>query len=207
MNTAIGSFDVYNIYDTCGSDHYLLDYFTQETPGGPYVLKAFAPKFQNEMPFSPRSQDGLGEGLHDYECGGEAAMNVWLADPAVPAAIHVRAGTAGQRYTKTAGDLRPLYSRLIQKYRVLIYSGDVDACVPYWGSEEWTRNLGFKVVKDWHPWNSQYTNGHYGNGGYVIDYENDFTFLTIKGAGHMVPTYKPTVALTMISRWIAGTPF
>ena len=29
-----------------------------------------------------------------------------------------------------SGDLRPLYAKLIPKYRMLIYSGDTDGCVP-----------------------------------------------------------------------------
>ena len=40
------------------------------------------------------------------------------------------------QYKETAMNLLPLYEELIAKYRILIYSGDVDACVPYWGSEE-----------------------------------------------------------------------
>ena len=35
---------------------------------------------------------------------------------------------------------------------MLIYSGDVDACVPYVGSEAWTTGLGFPVLDDWHQW-------------------------------------------------------
>ncbi len=39
-------------------------------------------------------------------------------------------------YKSTATSLLPLYAELIAKYRVLIYSGDADGCVPYWGSEQ-----------------------------------------------------------------------
>ena len=38
------------------------------------------------------------------------------------------------RYDANVGDLRPLYRKLVAKYRLLIYSGNVDACVPTWGS-------------------------------------------------------------------------
>jgi hypothetical protein len=48
-------------------------------------------------------------------------------------------------YKSTVDDLRPVYKRLAMKYRMMIYSGDVDACVPYYASEDWTRELGFKV--------------------------------------------------------------
>lgn len=47
---------------------------------------------------------------------------------------------------------RPLYKTLAQKYRVLIFSGDADACVPFTGSAEWTAGLGFPVDRDWEPW-------------------------------------------------------
>ena len=62
----------------------------------------------------------------------------------------------------------------------LIYNGDVDACVPYTDNEAWTSGLGFAVADPWRPWtvNNQVA-------GYVTVYNvNQFTFLTVKGAGH-----------------------
>jgi carboxypeptidase C (cathepsin A) len=35
----------------------------------------------------------------------------------------------------------------------------------------------------------------------------DFTFLTVNGAGHMVPQHKPVRALAMITRFFADKPF
>ena len=26
------------------------------------------------------------------------------------------------------------------------------SAVPYWGTEEWTRNMGYPVLEAWHPW-------------------------------------------------------
>ena len=43
-------------------------------------------------------------------------------------------------------------------------------------------------------------------GGYVTAYENGFVFATVRGAGHMVPTYKPAPALALFSAWLAGKP-
>lgn len=34
-------------------------------------------------------------------------------------------------------------------------------------------------------------------GGYATRYVNDFDFVTIRGAGHMVPEYKPEAAFVM----------
>ena len=75
-------------------------------------------------------------GLNGYPCGAETVMDQWLNLPSVQAALHVQTNNKGMVYRRTAGNLLPLYSQLIQKYRVLIYSGDTDACVPYWGTEE-----------------------------------------------------------------------
>ena len=47
-------------------------------------------------------------------------------------------------------------------------------------------------------------------GGYFEEYATDgppLTFLTVKGAGHMVPTFKPRFALTMLTKFLAGEAF
>jgi len=47
---------------------------------------------------------------------------------------------------------------LMLLYQVLIilslnfHSGDHDMCVPFTGSEAWTRSLGYKIVDLWRPW-------------------------------------------------------
>jgi len=197
MNNAVGSYYVYNIYDTCGSDNYMLDYFMQDGPGQPYYLKAFHP--ENLAP---------GEALNDYPCGGDNAYHVWVADPAVPSALHVIRG-GSQSYTRTAQDLRPVYKTLLNKYRITIFSGDSDACVPFWGSEEWTSELGFPVASAWHPWQAKALNGHTITAGYATRYTapNEFQYVTVKGSGHMVPTFKPSVALTLFQKFVSNSPF
>ena len=63
-------------------------------------------------------------------------MSTYLSIPSVMEALHVKPNNQQMTYRRTAGNLLPLYAELIAKYRMLIYSGDVDGCVPYWGSEE-----------------------------------------------------------------------
>lgn len=97
MHEELGSFWLYNIYDSCGGDEAaarpqrLLDWF-ELGESGHYQLRAHV----------------LGR-LGDYKCGSEGAMVKYLADPKVAAAIHVREGTGGMRYKLTVPDLRPLY--------------------------------------------------------------------------------------------------
>ncbi|KAG8380319.1 hypothetical protein BUALT_Bualt06G0003300 [Buddleja alternifolia] len=80
-------------------------------------------------------------------------------------------------------------------------SGDHDMCVPFTGTQAWTQSLGYKIVDEWRPWKS---NGQIA--GFIQKYANDFTFLTIKGAGHTVPEYKPRESLDFFSRWLEGHP-
>ena len=37
---------------------------------------------------------------------------------------------------------------------MLIYSGEVDSCVPYYASEDWTSSMGFAVRQPWTAWHS-----------------------------------------------------
>merc|ERR1712086_218560 len=91
-----------------------------------------------------------------------------------------------------SGNLLPLYASLMKKCRMLIYSGDTDACVPTWGTVDWIDSLNLTVTKAWRPWKSAYLDGtSKQRAGYVKEYADNFTFATVQGAGHLVPTYKP----------------
>jgi hypothetical protein len=64
--------------------------------------------------------------------------------------------------------------------------------------------LGFTESESWRPWT---VDGCRRVGGYVTRYEGDFDFLTIRGAGHMVPTYKTAATFTFLESWLAGTAY
>jgi len=213
MNTAVGKFDIYNVYDTCGGDTMVAPQAERTFDEYQRLLSVNRVTVTDETS-SSRHPQLLGGAVNDYPCGGDRAVSAWLQNPAVAKALHVRSGTRGMNYTwgpaSVSGDLRPLYKRLASKYRMLIYSGDTDACVPYWGTEEWTRDLGFKTKKPWRPWHAEHLSRPGSQrAGYVIEYDapspGQFTFATIQGAGHLVPTYKPHFALSMIERFLANT--
>ena len=63
---------------------------------------------------------------------------------------------------------------------------------------------------EWHPWRSPLKEGgEPRRAGYAIAYETptNFSLVTVQGAGHMVPTFKPRFALTMLTKFLAGEAF
>ncbi|MEE6520714.1 hypothetical protein FKM82_018640 [Ascaphus truei] len=99
------------------------------------------------------------------------------------------------------------YKELLKKkkYRVLVYNGDVDMACNFLENEWFVDSLNQKLQVHRRPW--LYNEGEQQQiGGYVKEFSN-LTFLTIKGAGHMVPTDKPSAAFTMFSRFIQKEPF
>lgn len=80
---------------------------------------------------------------------------------------------------------------------VLVYSGDVDAQIPHIATERWTRSMGFAQREVWRYWRHDEQVG-----GYVTRYEHNFTFATVKGAGHMVPLHRPAASQSMIGSFI-----
>jgi hypothetical protein len=120
-----------------------------------------------------------------------------------------------------------VYPKLINaNIRVLIYSGDVDSCVPYLGTYRCVEKLGLSVIKPWQPWFIKDNKGYQQTAGYTVKYTNGVTYATIRAAGHMyelphllkrrfpnqsnfssskrVPTYRPLEAVMMFGRFIAG---
>eukprot|EP01114_Cavostelium_apophysatum_P000046 TRINITY_DN1004_c0_g1_i1.p1 TRINITY_DN1004_c0_g1~~TRINITY_DN1004_c0_g1_i1.p1 ORF type:complete len:455 (+),score=85.88 TRINITY_DN1004_c0_g1_i1:152-1516(+) len=105
-------------------------------------------------------------------------------------------------YESVYSTVIPIHQQLLNDgYRILIYSGDVDMCVPNTGSEAWTSSLDLPEVEAWRPWlvNSQIA-------GYVHTYKG-LTYATIKGSGHTVPQYKPAQAYHFFSSFLNETPF
>ncbi|XP_057519643.1 serine carboxypeptidase-like 20 isoform X1 [Amaranthus tricolor] len=163
-----------------------------------------APVRDGRVPTWPEISNSL-----SVPCINDEVATAWLNDKAVRKALHADdenvAGpwelcTGRIAYNHDAGSMIKYHKNLTARgYRALIYSGDHDMCVPYTGSEAWTKSVGYKVVDEWRPWmcNDQVA-------GFTQGYEKNLTFLTIKGSGHTVPEYKPREALYFYSRFLSG---
>uniref|UniRef100_A0A7S1D1P9 Carboxypeptidase n=1 Tax=Cyclophora tenuis TaxID=216820 RepID=A0A7S1D1P9_CYCTE len=137
-------------------------------------------------------------------------MSEYLNISAVKDALHVTGmffitdDAAGFDYTMTEKTVEPFYQSINGKLKVLVYNGDADPRINSFDAQNWTSHLGFPKLEDWTPWT---IDGCRRMGGYVVRYDGMFDFLTIRGAGHMVPTYKPEATFAFLKAWIDGTDY
>jgi len=185
------------------------------------IYDVFGPCINRDFPQSNKEQPILRRPLEEGEenillgpngpdaCLDAGAATTYLNRPEVKAALHVPAAfdrtvqkwvlcTSKLQYSRIQPSLLPDYRDfLIPKIRVLIYNGDGDACVPYNGNEEWTSGLGIPATSAWHAWTIDRQVQ-----GYATTYQSNFAFVTIKGAGHMVPQTHPKAGLEMFNRFL-----
>ena len=141
----------------------------------------------------------------------------YLNRPDVQKAIHVAPGTVPKGKWSDCGnvDYSFNYDSELPNYRdwlakgdlqILIYNGDADYILSHAGNEAWiTKGLNISATSPWTKWR--------GSDGQVAGYfetfatgnpAQNFTFLTVKGAGHMVPKDRPRHALDMLARFLDG---
>ena len=152
--------------------------------------------------------------LNDYPCGAGPVLEQYMAlGDTIQNAFHVKStffevdnAEGDFDYTPTEPDLEPFYKDMNGKLKILVYNGDTDPAITSFATQNWTSHLGFEEAKDgsWRPWT---TDGCRNMGGYVQRYEGGFDFLTIRGAGHMVPTYKPEASFAFLKAWLSDEEY
>ncbi|KAK6143530.1 hypothetical protein DH2020_023878 [Rehmannia glutinosa] len=168
--------------------------------GNIYIYDIYAP-LCNSSSKSPQYISG-------FDPCSEGYVHAYLNTPKVQKALHANVtGTPGPwagcsdivHWQDSPDTVLPLIKELMATgIRVWIYSGDTDGIVPVTTTKYSMPKLGSLIKTPWYPWYSQ---GEVG--GYIVDYQN-VTFVTIRGAGHFVPSYKPEQALTLFSSFIEG---
>nr|XP_054920720.1 serine carboxypeptidase ctsa-4.1-like isoform X3 [Dermacentor andersoni] len=107
-------------------------------------------------------------------------------------------------YTQQHLTVREVVQQLAESGRLrgLVYHGDVDMACPFLGGDWFVRSLGYEPTSQYRMW-------HAGSviAGFVQTFAKDITFVTVKGAGHMVPMDKPEESLQMISNFLSRSSF
>uniref|UniRef100_A0ACD5WRK7 Uncharacterized protein n=1 Tax=Avena sativa TaxID=4498 RepID=A0ACD5WRK7_AVESA len=110
-----------------------------------------------------------------------------------------------RRWADSATTVLPILRELMQRnIRVWVYSGDTDGRVPVTSSRLSVNQLQLPVLAKWRPWFSS-TTGAGEVGGYVVQYKGDLSLVTVRGAGHEVPSYQPQRALVLVQSFLTGT--
>ncbi|KAK9031333.1 hypothetical protein V6N11_032717 [Hibiscus sabdariffa] len=104
-----------------------------------------------------------------------------------------------RHWTDSAVTILPVIKNLMTNgIKVCLYSGDVDSIVPITSTRYVLNKLKLPIKTVWRPWTTDDEVG-----GYVMEYEG-LTLVTVRDAGHEVPSYQPARALTMISSFLGG---
>jgi len=212
----VGPHNIYDIYDNCPATEQWLAITGKSMR---WLRKTVRDRMSTHGPAAGTVLDAelkQMSGGYDWGCNGMGDMASFFKRKDVQTALHLTKGPQPSEfgYDSSGPASITLWPELVKKLRVLIYNGDSDACVPYKGNEEWTTSLETKGIvtekKPWHPWFTDEVQNM--PAGYATTYNvtgapYDFSFVTVRLAGHMVPTFQPASAYTFFSRFMAKTPF
>lgn len=203
MHLEVGPVNVYDVLGKClnsGSSSTDDDNYDDDTSSinnfSPYGRRPATP-FEKEI-LQRAEAKATERGLPPsgpVECFNTGLLQGYLDRSDVRQAIHAKPVsqignwticTNKITYTPTEpNEPKDIYPTLIPNYRVTIYNGDADACVPFNDNEAWTSGMNIKTTKGWHAWYTSGSGNDHQVAGYVTEYENDFNFVIVKGAGHM----------------------
>ena len=92
--------------------------------------------------------------------------------------------------------------------RIWVYSGDVDADVPITGTLVWLEKLReeleLPIEEPWREWWVHGLHEHEDQVGGMVWSIRNITFVSVKGAGHMVPKDKRREAEVLIRQFVKG---
>ncbi|KAI4299331.1 hypothetical protein L6164_032800 [Bauhinia variegata] len=93
----------------------------------------------------------------------------------------------------------PIYKKLISAgLRIWVYSGDTDGRVPVLSTRYSLSTLDLPITKPWRSWYHEKEVS-----GWYQEYEG-LTFATFRGAGHVVPCFKPSSSLAFFKSFLLG---
>lgn len=111
---------------------------------------------------------------------------------------------------ESTGDwMKPIHEYvpdILAKIPVLIYAGDADYICNWLGNRAWTKALEWPGKEAFN--NAEVQSLTIGTEEYgKLTTAQNFAFIQIYQAGHMVPTDQPEASLDMLSRWVSGEWF
>uniref|UniRef100_A0A665T6X1 Carboxypeptidase n=1 Tax=Echeneis naucrates TaxID=173247 RepID=A0A665T6X1_ECHNA len=142
-------------------------------------------------------------------CINSTAQMNWLNRGDVRKALHIPdtlppwdicSDYVGNNYTTLYPTVKDVYLKLLSLgLRALVYNGDTDMACNFLGDQWFVEDLGLMATTKYHSWiHEDQIAGFYQQFGNI-------TFLTVKGAGHMVPQWAPGPAFHMFQSFITNS--
>ncbi|KAJ3698109.1 hypothetical protein LUZ61_001814 [Rhynchospora tenuis] len=141
--------------------------------------------------------------IENFDPCSDYYVEAYLNTPEVQEAMHANVTKLKQRWSScsdvisswgdTVSTVLPILTELLSKgTRIWVYSGDVDGRIPITSTRYSLNQLQLPVKIPWGAW---YLNNQVG--GFSTTYEGNLTLVTVRGAGHEVPSYQPARSLML----------
>ncbi|KAK3408687.1 hypothetical protein EUGRSUZ_J00874 [Eucalyptus grandis] len=189
--------DMYSLYvSKCVNSNF------SSTRQRPVIDGVIAPRLLSKFAGWHKRPAGYDPCASDY-------TEVYFNRPDVQEALHANVTNIPYPWTHCSNNISfwsdapasilPIIRKLIQGgLRVWVYSGDTDGRIPVTSTRYTLNKLGLDIVQDWTPWyNYQQV------GGWTVEYDG-LTFVTVRAAGHQVPTFAPKRALQLVKHFLAN---
>ncbi|KAM3626217.1 uncharacterized protein V6R79_024914 [Siganus canaliculatus] len=159
---------------------------------------------------SDRAPSSISLGVVPPCINSTAQMN-WLNRGDVRKALHIPdtlpawdicSDVVGIQYTTLYQTVKDVYLKLLSLgLRALVYNGDTDMACNFLGDQWFVEDLGMEPTTRYQRWMDDHQVA-----GFYQQFGN-ITFLTVKGAGHMVPQWAPSPAFHMFQSFITNTSY
>lgn len=201
----IGGLNPYDMYRDCA--------FSSEQTRHRVLMNGLTPPHLRHRLNSALSKQlsSAGTEAGQPNCMNDTSIEMYLNNPAVQRALHVEGhihrwtmcsvqveGTYVRQYTS----MKPHVEQALKKgLRVLIYNGDTDMACNFLLGQRFVQSLDLELQLQKKMWHHQKQVA-----GFWTKYKG-LDFLTVKGAGHMVPQWRPAQAFHMMYRYLENKPY
>lgn len=141
------------------------------------------------------------------DCVPDNALNKYMNRPDVRIALHIdsvvppwsECTDLNYEILFNLGSIYVFPKLIAEGLRIRIYSGDTDSAVPTSGTRDWIKQLNLTIKDQWSPW---HMNGQVA--GFSVNFKENFSFVTIKGTGHMCIEWKRAEGYHMFTSFLQG---
>ena len=149
------------------------------------------------------------DGIWPNGCSDDPYPTKWLNFNTTKIALNIDTklnwtqcnGVINSNYTLGNASLHLYQNSLLSSgIKIWFFAGDTDGAVPFNGAIKWIPKLGLKITEEYRMWKVANQTA-----GFVEKYEKGFTYITIKGTGHMAPQWKREELFILFKSFLANT--